>query len=59
MIHRLAPQGVNLFVKLEAFNPLPEGLKVGGKIFGGPKPPRGSVGAEAARTLRYLVVRYM
>jgi hypothetical protein len=36
---------------------LPEGLKVGGKIFGGPKPPRGSIGAEAARTLRYLVVR--
>jgi hypothetical protein len=36
---------------------LPEGLKVGGKIFGGPKPPRGRIGAEAARTLRYLVVR--
>ena len=36
---------------------LPEGLKVGGKIFGGPKLPRRSIGAEAARTLRYLVVR--
>jgi hypothetical protein len=36
---------------------LPKGLTVGGKISGGPL--RGSVGAEAARTLRYLVVRYM
>jgi hypothetical protein len=49
--------GGNLDLNRTKITALPEGLKVGGKIFGGPKPPRGSIGAEAARTLRYLVVR--
>ena len=51
--------GGGLDLRVTKIAALPKGLTVGGKIVGGPKPPRGSVGAEAARTLRYLVVRYM
>jgi len=51
--------GSDLYLSGMNITALPKGLTVGGKIVGGPKPPRGSVGAEAARTLRCLVVRYM
>jgi hypothetical protein len=51
--------GRDLYVDGTDITALPEGLTVGGKIVGGPKPPRGSVCAVAARALRYLVVRYM
>ena len=51
--------GHDLYVDGTDITALPKGLTVGGMIVGGPKPPRGSVGAEAARTLRYLVVRYL
>jgi hypothetical protein len=60
---RALPKGLRvgggLDLRVTKIAALPKGLTVGGKIVGGPKPPRGSVGAEAARTSRYLVVRYM
>jgi len=51
--------GSDLYLSGMNITALPKGLTVGGMIVGGPKPPRGSVCAEAARALRYSVVLYM